>query len=210
MAAATHRQSLTVHLAVGGLLCSSLPLPAADDPPACFELVTTIAPGMRTTRDQPMSVVWVEDVDGHFVRTLWRFGRQVRWYADLTLWHDLSTPREAPAEVDAVTGATIIQGNQGFLRIPSRWHGLDLLSGRYVLHIESRKDQAKHYSTFRVPLSVHALGQHYADPGYVRTIDLRAVAAGTPTPETVQAFIPAAAPPVQSPPATTDTVRTTP
>ncbi len=187
------------------LVQAGLRAPGADVPTS-IELQAHTAPGMRTTKDQPMSVLWIEDVDGRFVRTLWCFSRDKKYFKDLTVWHALSSPAELAQDVDAVTGATIIQGDTGRLRIPRKWKGLDLLSGRYVLRVETAKDHAKHYSSMRIPLGPKALGRSYADPGYVRSIDLAASPADASATEVVMA-LPSIAPesPVQSAPAPTDT-----
>jgi hypothetical protein len=175
-------------------LSATLTAGAAEPPPPAFELVVRTAPGFRTTKDQPMSAWWIEDADGGFVRTLWRFGREAKWYKDLTVWHDLSTPREQAADVDAVTGATIIHGDGARLRVPTRWRGLDLLSGRYVLRVESRQDHAKHYTALRIPLSAAALGTTVEDAGYIRSVGLvRAAADGGDRP--IATPVPAAAAP---------------
>jgi hypothetical protein len=152
------------------LLQAGLTAPAAEVPLESFELIVHAAPGFRTTKDQPMSAWWIEDAEGRFVRTLWRFGRATKYYPDLTVWHGLSAPLEKPTDLDAITGATMIHGDAARLRVPRRWRGLDLLSGRYVLRIESRQDQAKHFSSLRIPLSLAALGTTVEDAGYVRSI----------------------------------------
>jgi hypothetical protein len=157
----------------------------ATDVPACIELVVETAPGLRTTRDQPMIALWIEQ-DDRFVRTLWRFSKAGKYWPDMEVWHGLSAPREKQEDVDAVTGATIIQGDAARLRMPSRWNGLDLLSGRYVLRIESAKDHGKHYSAFRIPLGPGLIGRTISDRGYVRAVSFAAAAAGA-KPTTIEA-----------------------
>ena len=121
----------------------------AEEPPPGFEISLHMRAGMRHTHDQPMVVLWLEDADGRFITTLWRFGKPARWYDDMTVWKAQSAGADAAAALDAITGPTIIQGDTGRLRVPRRWHGIDLLSGRYVLRGESRKDHAQHDSSVR-------------------------------------------------------------
>jgi hypothetical protein len=194
MAGHARRRSVALRVAVAAILAQAgVRVCAVDKPPDCFELVAQVAPGFRTTKDQVMSCLWLEDANGRFVRTLWRFSRDKKWYKDLTVWHGLSTPVEADADVDAVTGATIIQGDSGTIRIPTRWKGLDLLSGRYVLRVESAKDHAKHYSSLRVRLNAKSIGGTIEDKGYIRSIKLRRCPPGTPVPSAPEAVVEAGA-----------------
>ncbi len=146
----------------------------AVEPPTSVELDLHMRAGMRHTRDQPMVVLWLEDRDGRFVSTLWRFGKPKRWYDDMTVWKAQSAGHETAAALDAITGPTIIQGDTGRLRVPRRWQGMDLLSGRYVLRAESRKDHAKHDSSLSIPLGPAALGVATNSQGYVDVLEIAA------------------------------------
>ena len=156
-----------VHLSVA---VAAAGLAAADPDPTGIDLTLSLIDGFKTTKDQVMMALWIEDGNGRFVRTVWRFGKAVKWYKDLTVWSQLSARAEKPADLDAVTGATVIWGSQAELRLPARWQGFDLLGGDYVLRIESAKDHAKHYSSFSIPLTRDALGKTFTDKGYVKSL----------------------------------------
>lgn len=182
------RRLFLAHAAVAG--CAS-PAIAADPgdaaasgagAPVALDIVVQLAEGMKTTHDQPRVVLWIEDRNRHFVRTLYRFGKKdPKHYEDLPVSFALSNKAEKPADLDAVTGATVIWGTQGHLQLPARWRGLDLLSGKFVLRIESAKDHAKHFATFTIPLSKKTLEKPWLDQGYVTSVAI------TKAPDTVAA-----------------------
>ncbi|MEK7414247.1 MAG: DUF2271 domain-containing protein [Planctomycetota bacterium] len=181
-----------------GATVSTAPTDPTNATPACFDIIVQLADGMKTTHDQPRVVLWLEDKNKRFVRTLYRFGQEEpKHYKDLPVSYGLSQKAEQPAELDAITGATIIWGNKGQARIPSRWKGLDVLSGGYSLRIESAKDHGKHFATFTIPLDKNSIGKTFQDKGYVTTLDIKATPAKTASP-TDPTFIPVAnSPPPQ-------------
>jgi hypothetical protein len=174
------RRLIMAHVAAAG--CAG-PLTAADaaaPDPEMLDIVVQLADGMKTTHDQPRVVLWLEDRSHHFVRTLYRFGKKdPKHYEDLPVSFALSAKAEKPADLDAVTGATVIWGSKGHIRLPARWRGLDLLSGKYVLRIESAKDHAKHFAAFTIPLNDRALAKPAADAGYVTSVTIAKAPAGT-------------------------------
>jgi hypothetical protein len=146
-----------------------------------IDIVAQLADGMKNTYDQPRVVLWLEDTNHHFIRTLYRFGKKnPKHYEDLPVSFALSNKAEKPADLDAVTGATVIWGSKGHIQLPARWHGLDLLSGKYVLRIESAKDRAKHFADFTVPLNRKAMVKPILDKGYVTSLAITVAPAGTP------------------------------
>jgi len=190
------RRLLIAQVVVAGCVA---PVDAADPggvAVAALDIVVQLADGMKTTHDQPRVVLWIEDRNRHFVRTLYRFGKKdLKHYEDLPVSFALSSKAEKPADLDAVTGATVIWGAQGHLQLPVRWHGLDLLSGKFVLRIESAKDHAKHFATFTIPLSKRSLEKPYLDKGYVTSVAItQAPAEAAANPDPVMIPDPAGAP----------------
>jgi hypothetical protein len=164
---------LIAQTAVLGCAVSARAATPADGAINALDIVVQLADGMKTTHDQPRVVLWIEDRNRHFVRTLYRFGKKdLKHYEDLPVSFALYSKAEKPAELDAVTGATVIWGTQGHLQLPVRWRGLNLLSGQFVLRIESAKDHAKHFASFSIPLNKRVLDKPVLDKGYVTSVTI--------------------------------------
>jgi hypothetical protein len=174
------RQTVTLPLALLGSTGLGFAVYAATPPPEMVDITFQLEDGLKTTHDQPRVVLWIEDRQRHFVRTLYRFGKKdPKHYEDLPVSFALYSKAEKPADLDAVTGATLIWGSKGQIRLPSRWGNLDLFSGRFVLRIESAKDHAKHFANFTIPLNMKAIGKSFPDAGYVTTLTIAAAPDGT-------------------------------
>jgi len=125
------------------------------------------------TGDDPMIVVWLENDSGEFIKTLHMFSKAKEYYKDMLGWLFKSKSKEKPADIDAVTGATIRWNKTGTLSVPAQIGSHDLLSGSYVLRIESRKDKGNHYRGFKIPLPAGYAGGVHEDEGYVKSVEIK-------------------------------------
>lgn len=125
------------------------------------------------TGDDPMIVLWLENDSGEFIKTLHMFSTKKEYYKDMLGWLFKSKSKEKPADVDAVTGATIRWNKTGTLSVPAQIGSHDLLSGSYVLRIESRKDKGNHYRGFKIPLPAGYTGGVHEDEGYVKSVEIK-------------------------------------
>jgi hypothetical protein len=190
------RRLIIAQAAVAGCAGADAAAEPGDAAVVALDIVVQLADGMKTTHDQPRVVLWIEDRNHHFVRTLYRFGKKdPKHYEDLPVSFALAGKAEKPADLDAVTGATVVWGAQGHLQLPARWRGLDLLSGNFILRVESAKDHAKHFATFAIPLSRRSLDTPSLDKGYVTSVAIgRAPAEAAANPDPVMIPDPAGAP----------------
>ncbi len=139
-----------------------------------LDIVLQLANGLKTTKDQPMVVMWLEDTNRRFVKTIYRFGKKdKKHYKDLPVSFGLYSKVEKSEDLDAVTGATIIWGSHGHIQLPARWRGLDLLSGKFVLRIESAKDHGQRFASFSIPLKPQVLDNSFKDKGYVTEVKIK-------------------------------------
>lgn len=126
----------------------------------------------KGTGDDPMVVVWIEKDTGDFVKTLKMFSKSKAYYKDMLGWLFKSRSKEKPADVDAVSGATIRWNKTGTLSVPVQSGALNLLDGSYVIRIESRKDKGNHYRNFKIPLPKDYQGGKHEDEGYVQYVEI--------------------------------------
>lgn len=137
-----HRPARLLPLAL--LLLLAAGAPAAD---GSLTIELDLGPG---TGDNPMIVVWLETTAGDFVRTLQMFSKDKKYYHDMTVWwkgHD----GNAADGLDAVIGPTIKWTTGKSATMPLDFAGINLLSGKYQIHIEQRRDKGGHFNT-RIPL----------------------------------------------------------
>ncbi len=123
--------------------------------------------------DEPMVVAWLENSTNEFIRTVRMFSPKKKYYKDLLAWSFKSRSKEKPADIDAVTGATIRWNKSATFSIPVRMGTLDLLDGNYVLRVESRKDKGNHYRGFKIPLPAGYTGAVHEDEGYVKSVEIK-------------------------------------
>ena len=155
-----------VLLAVSPMLCSLY----ADSTGKTLDMTLAVRNG---TGDEPMVVVWIETDTGEFVKTVRMFSPKKEYYKDLLGWAFKSKKTEKPADVDAVSGATIRWNKSGTASIPAQIGTHDLLDGTYVVRIESRKDKANHYRSFKIPLPAGYTGGVHEDEGYVKSVEIK-------------------------------------
>lgn len=125
------------------------------------------------TGDDPMIVVWLENDTGDFIQTLHIFSKKKEYYKDMLGWLFKSKSKEKPADVDAVSGATIHWNQKGTFSVPAQIGSHDLLDGTCVLRIESRKDKGNHYRGFKIPLPAGYAGGMHEDEGYVKSVEIK-------------------------------------
>jgi hypothetical protein len=125
------------------------------------------------TGDDPMIVLWLENDTGEFIQTLHVFSKKKEYYKDMLGWLFKSRKTEKPADVDAVSGATIKWNQTGTFSVPAQIGGHDLLDGTYILRLESRKDKGNHYRGFKIPLSKGYTGGVHEDAGYVKSVEIK-------------------------------------
>ena len=125
------------------------------------------------TGDDPMIVLWLENDSGEFIQTLHMFSKNKAYYKDMLGWLFKSKSKEKPADVDAVSGATIRWNKTGTFSVPAQLGERDLLDGTHVLRIESRKDKGNHYRGFKIPLPAGYTGGVHEDEGYVKSVEIK-------------------------------------
>jgi hypothetical protein len=143
---------------------------SADSAGKMLELTLSVRNG---TGDDPMIVLWLENDTGEFVQTLQMFSKNKAYYKDMLGWLFKSRKTEKAADIDAVSGATIRWNQNGTVSIPAQIGSHDLLSGSYVLRIESRKDKGNHYRGFKIPLPQGYTGGVHEDEGYVKSVEIK-------------------------------------
>ena len=155
-----HRTML-LNLACLSLLATSA---AAADGTMTIELEAT--PG---TGDNPIIIVWLETLDGDFVRTLQVFSKDKKYYHEMSVWwknHD----GNAADPIDAVIGPTIKWTATRSATIPLVMGGIHLLDGNYQIHIEQRRDKGGHYKKLRIPLPTTFASGRIDGEGYLAHI----------------------------------------
>jgi hypothetical protein len=123
--------------------------------------------------EDPMVVAWLENSTNEFIRTVRMFSPKKKYHKDLLAWAFKSRSKEKPADIDAVTGATIRWNKSATFSIPAKTEARDLLDGNYVLRIESRKDKGNHYRGFKIPLPAGYAGAVHEDEGYVKSVEIK-------------------------------------
>lgn len=142
----------------------------ADSIGKTLEMTLSVRNG---TGDDPMIVLWLENDSGEFIRTLHIFSKKKEYYKDMLGWLFKSRSKEKPADIDAVSGATIRWNKSGTATVPAQIGSRDLLDGTYVLRIESRKDKGNHYRGFKIPLPAGYAGGVHEDEGYVKSVEIK-------------------------------------
>ena len=123
--------------------------------------------------EDPMVVAWLENSTNEFIRTVRMFSPKKKYHKDLLAWAFKSRSKEKPADIDAVTGATIRWNKSATVSIPVKTGTQDLLDGNYVLRFESRKDKGNHYRGFKIPLPAGYTGAVHEDEGYVKSVEIK-------------------------------------
>lgn len=142
----------------------------ADSTGKTLEMTLSLRNG---TGDEPMVALWLENDTGEFIQTLKVFSKKKEYYKDLLGWLFKSRKTEKAADIDAVSGATIRWNRSSTISIPAQIGSHDLLSGTYVLRIESRKDKGNHYRGFKIPLPAGYSGGVNEDEGYVKSVEIK-------------------------------------
>ena len=116
----------------------------------------------------PMVVVWLEDTEGNFVRTIQMFSNHKKYYKSLKEWRTKSGMKD----LDGVTGATLEWGSTRIIKVPVKAEGINLLDGKYVLRIESKKKKGKSHKEFSIPLPKGYKGGVHKYDGHVEKVTI--------------------------------------
>lgn len=146
-------------------MLASTPLWSAQQ----LELALTTVEG---TGDAAMIVSWIETTDGKFVRTLLMFSKDKKYYKDMTIWQKGRGEAGEGDVVDAMISPTIKWSANRTVAVNVVQGDLNLLSGKYVLRVEQRKDKAGHYKKTRIPLTADFSGVKLQDEGYLASLSV--------------------------------------
>ena len=122
--------------------------------------------------DNPMMVLWLEDDNGQFIQTLHIFSKRKIHYDKLKTWEPKSKETEKPEDIDAVSGPTVAWNQSSVISIPAQIGKIDLLSGNYVLCIESRTHIGENYQSLKIPLPDDYKGSVIEDTGSIKSIKI--------------------------------------
>ena len=142
----------------------------ADSTGKSLEITVTIGHG---DRDNPMMVLWLENDAGEFIKTLHIFSSRKIHYDKLKGWAPKSKKTETPAEVDAVSGATVAWNQSRTVSIPAQNGGLDLLNGNYALRLEARTHFGENYRNLKIPLPEGYAGSVHENEGVIKTVNIK-------------------------------------
>ncbi|MFA7369984.1 MAG: DUF2271 domain-containing protein [Kiritimatiellales bacterium] len=142
----------------------------ADSTAKTLEITVSIRDG---SNDNPMMVLWLENNDGDFIKTLHMFSKRKTHYENLKGWASKSKEIEKPDDIDAVSGATVGWNQTGTVSIPAQIGAIDLLSGKYVLRLESRTHFGENYRSLTIPLPEDYTGSAYEDIGCMKSVDVK-------------------------------------
>jgi len=135
-----------------------------------LEITVSIRDG---SNDNPMMVLWLENDDGEFIKTLHMFSKRKTHYEKLKGWASKSKETEKPADIDAVSGATVGWNQSSTISIPTQIGAIDLLNGRCVLRIESRTHFGENSRSLTIPLQEGYTGSVYEDIGSMKSVDIK-------------------------------------
>ncbi len=142
----------------------------ADSTGKTLEITVTIRDG---SNDNPMMVLWLENDNGEFVKTLHMFSKRKTHYDKLKSWASKSKATEKLTDIDAVSGATVGWNQSSTVSIPAQIGAIDLLNGKYVLRIESRTHFGENFRSLTVPLSEGYTGSALEDIGTLKSVDIK-------------------------------------
>ncbi len=143
---------------------------SADSTGKNVEITVSVGNG---DSDNPMIVLWLEDDAGEFIQTLHMFSKRKIHYDKLKGWEPKSKRVEDPAAVDAVSGATVGWNQSSTISIPAQIGSINLLSGRYILCIESRTHFGENYRSLKIPLPEDFTGSVFENVGCIKLIDVK-------------------------------------
>ena len=142
----------------------------ADSTGKTLDVTISIRDGQN---DNPIMVIWLENDAGEFIQTLHMFSKRQNHYNKLKGWAYKSEQTEKPADIDAVSGATLGWGQSSTVSIPAQIGTIDLLNGKYVLCIESRTHFGESYRSLTIPLPEGYTGSAHEDIGSMKSVDIK-------------------------------------
>lgn len=113
-------------------------------------------------------VVSLIDPKGKYEKTLRVMGADKKWYPSLKSWHESRSKK--PANVDAVTGASVTGGDRSVtvLEIDNA-----KINAGYKLRFETAVEDKKYYEKdLEIPLTTEGLAAKSEGTGYIRYVRL--------------------------------------
>lgn len=145
-------------------------LSAADSTGRTLDITVSVQDGEN---DYPMMVLWLENDTGEFIQTLHMFAERKTHYSRLKNWASKSKETEQPADIDAVSGPTVGWNQSSTVSIPAQIGTVDLLSGKYVLCIESRTHFGWNDRNLKIPLPEGYKGGIHEGGGNIKSIEIK-------------------------------------
>lgn len=142
----------------------------ADNTGKSLEIAVSVSDGIS---DNPMMVLWLENDTGEFIKTLYMFSQRKIHYDKLKGWAPKSKRVETPADVDAVSGATVGWNQSRTISIPAQIGATDILNGKYVLCIESRTHFGENYRSLKIPLTEGYTGSVHENNGTMKSVEIK-------------------------------------
>ena len=113
-------------------------------------------------------VVSLIDPEDHYVKTLYVFGDNSKYYDSLKKWFGFHSEKQE--KIDAITGASITQGDRKNIVLDL---DKNLLDQGYKIRFESAVEDQYYYTTdAQVPFTTEALKGKTEGTGYVRYVRL--------------------------------------
>jgi hypothetical protein len=142
---------------------------SADSTGKTIDVAVSVSDG---SYDNPMMVLWLENDNGEFVKTLHMFSKRKTHYEKLKTWMAKSKVTEKPADIDAVSGPTVGWNQTSTISIPAQIGSIDLLNGKYVLCVESRTHIGENYRSLKIPLPEGYTGSVHKNNGTMKSIEI--------------------------------------
>lgn len=149
-----------VALLVGLLVVSAFTI---HEPPGNYKCMIQMT---NYTGEKAYVVVSLINPQGKYEKTLYVQGDDKEWYPDLKEWW--ASRRISAQEVDAITGATIGNGERNIISLQFEE---DQLNKGYTIRFESAVENQKYYTTdAEVELNSETITNKVDGKGYIRYI----------------------------------------
>jgi hypothetical protein len=142
----------------------------ADSTGKTLDMTVTIRDG---SNDNPLIALWLENDNGEFIKTLHMFSKRKLYYSQLKGWASKSKDTEKPDDIDAVSGPTVGWNQSSTISIPAQIGSVDLLSGKYILCIESRTHFGENHRSLKIPLAEGYTNSAYENIGSMKSVEIK-------------------------------------
>lgn len=151
---------LIIWLMVFGIFTNAAQAQAAKTKYKCMIQLTNY------TGEGAYIVVSLMDAKGAYEKTLYMAGPDNEWYPELKEWHKFNTKK--PANISAITGASIAGGDRGVVVIEI---DNSKLNKGYSIRFETSVENNKYYvKDLEVPLTTEGLAAKSEGSGYIRYV----------------------------------------